>query len=145
MSKNRKGNALVETALAFPVIALVMMGVVDYGRIFSTNLIAGNAARAGAQVALLNPERFTASDIAATVRDIEAVIESQDPEQRKQVSVSRFSECPNFAAEQPYPAPCPGAASYVRIRVTLPLEPTFRYPAGAFPAQVSESAIVRIN
>ena len=66
---SRKGSALLETALAFPVLVIIVMGVVDYGRIFSTNLIAGNAARAGAQVAILNPERFQAADIGASIRD----------------------------------------------------------------------------
>ena len=130
-------------ALAFPVLVVIVMGVVDYGRIFSTNLIAGNAARAGAQVVILNPERFQASDL--TAKDIEAAIDAQDPHQRKKVAVDRFSECPNTETEQPYPASCSGAASYVRVRVTLPLEPTFRYPAGAFPDQVAETAVVRIN
>ena len=145
MRHPRKGNALLETALAFPVLVIIVMGVFDYGRIFSTNLVAGNAARAGAQVAILNPERFQGADIAASTRDLEAAIETEDPQQRKQVSVTRFSECPNSEDEQPYPATCPGAASYVRVRVALPLEPTFRYPAGAFPAQVAETAVVRIN
>ncbi len=145
MAGSRSGNALLETALAFPVLVVMVMGVIDYGRIFSTNLIAGNAARAGAQVVILNPERFQGTDMGASVRDLEAAIESQDPQQRKKVVVDRFSECPNLELEQPYPANCPGAASYLRVRVILPLEPTFRYPTGAFPAQVAESAVVRIN
>ena len=142
---SRKGSALLETALAFPVLVIIVMGVVDYGRIFSTNLIAGNAARAGAQVAILNPERFQAADIGASIRDLEAAIDTQDPQQRKVVTVTRFSECPGTETDQPYPASCNGAASYLRVRVALPLEPTFRYPAGAFPAQVAETAVVRIN
>ncbi len=143
MRDPRRGNALLETALAFPVLVVMVMGVIDYGRIFSTNLIAGNATRSGAQVVILNPERFAGPDLAAN--DIEAAIEAQEPGQKKQISVDRFSECPSTETEQPYPASCPGAASYVRVRVTLPLDPMFRYPAGAFPAHVAETAVVRIN
>jgi hypothetical protein len=145
MSRGRRGSALLETALAFPVLVVIVMGVVDYGRIFSTNLVAGNAARAGAQVVILNPERFEGSDLAASIRDLEAAIDAQEPEQKKQVTVVRFSECPGTETEQPYPATCPGAAGYVRVRVSLRLEPTFRYPAGAFPEQLGETAVVRIN
>lgn len=141
----RKGNALLETALAFPVLAIMVMGVVDYGRIFSTNLVAGNYARTGAQVVILNPERFQGADLSSATRDVEAAIDLQDPLQKRKVTVERFSECPGIETEQYYPAACDGAASYVRVRVTLPLEPTFRYPAGAFPAHASEVAVVRIN
>ncbi|MBY0504637.1 MAG: pilus assembly protein [Bryobacteraceae bacterium] len=141
----RKGNALLETALAFPVLVVIIMGVFDYGRIFSTNLLAGNAARAGAQVVILNPERFAGSDWSAAIGEVESAIEAQDPGTRKQVLVERFSECANTQTEQAYPASCPGAASYVRVRVTLPMNPMFRYPAGAFPAHVGEAAVVRIN
>jgi len=143
MRDPRRGNALLETALAFPVLVVMVMGVIDYGRIFSTNLIAGNATRSGAQVVILNPERFAGLDLAAN--DIEAAIEAQEPGQKKQISVDRFSECPSTETEQPYPASCPGAASYVRVRVTLPLDPMFRYPDRAFPAHVAETAVVRIN
>ena len=139
----RRGNALLETALAFPVLIVIVIGVIDYGRIFSTNLIAGNAARAGAQVVILNPERYQGPALAAN--DIEMAIEAQDPQQKKAVAVDRFSECPGTETEQSYPASCPGAASYVRVRVAMPLEPSFRYPAGAFPANVAETAVVRIN
>lgn len=141
MSKSRKGNALVETALAFPVLVLIVVGVFDYGRIFSTNLVAGNAARAGAQVAILSPERFAGSDFAAAIGEVEAAVGTDDRRQR--VEVTRFSECPGAEQEQAYPANCPGAAGYLRIRVSLPLEPAFRYPG--FPSGVAEAAVVRIN
>ncbi len=145
MSRLRKGNALLETALAFPVLVVMVMGVVDYGRICSTNLVAGNAARAGAQVAILNPERFTVGDMSASVGAIEAAIAGQDPDPARKVVVTRFAECLGVDAEQAFPATCPSAASYVRVRVTLPLHPVFRYPAAAYPAEVAETAVVRIQ
>ena len=99
----------------------------------------------GQFVHILNPERFAGSDIAASIRDLEEAIKTQDPQQRKQVAVSRFAECPGMTEEQPYPATCQGAAGYLRVKVSVPLESTFRYPPGTFPSQVAEAAVVRIN
>lgn len=143
MRRSRRGSALLETALAFPVLALMVTGVIDYGRVFSTNLQAGNAARAAAQVVLLEPERFQAGDLGGSIREVQAATEL--PEAEKLVTVERFSECPGAEGEQPYPAACPGAAGYLRVKVSLPLSPMFRYPQGAYPAQVTESAIVRLD
>ncbi len=144
MRRSRRGSALLETALAFPVLALMVTGVIDYGRVFSTNLQAGNAARAGAQVVLLEPERFQTGDLSGSIREVQAATDLPDAE--KLVTVERFSECPGTdEGEQPYPAACPGAAGYLRVKVSLPLSPMFRYPQGAYPAQVTESAIVRLD
>jgi Flp pilus assembly protein TadG len=49
-----RGQGLVEFALVFPVIALLLFGVLDLGRaVFAYNTIA-NAARQGARVAIVN-------------------------------------------------------------------------------------------
>jgi len=49
-----RGQGLVEFALIFPVLVLVLLGVFDFGRaIFAYNTLA-NAARAGVRVAIVN-------------------------------------------------------------------------------------------
>ena len=49
-----RGQALVEFALIFPLIVLILFGVMDLGRaIYAYNTI-GNAARVGARVAAVN-------------------------------------------------------------------------------------------
>jgi Flp pilus assembly protein TadG len=58
MTRNRRdrsrGQGLVEFALIFPVLVLVLFGVFDFGRaIFAYNTLA-NAARAGVRVAIVN-------------------------------------------------------------------------------------------
>jgi Flp pilus assembly protein TadG len=47
--KSRKGGAAVELAVLFPVILLILIGIVDYGRVFYTWVQVSNAARAGAE------------------------------------------------------------------------------------------------
>lgn len=49
--KKNKGQTLVETAFVLPIILLVLMGIVEFGRIFNTYLVLTNASREGARVA----------------------------------------------------------------------------------------------
>lgn len=43
------GGAAVELAVVFPVLVLLFIGAVDYGRLFYTSIAVANAARAGAE------------------------------------------------------------------------------------------------
>ncbi len=49
--KKTRGQALVEMAFVLPVIILVLMGIVEFGRIFNAYLVLTNASREGARVA----------------------------------------------------------------------------------------------
>jgi Flp pilus assembly protein TadG len=44
-----RGAAAVEFALVFPVLVLVLVGIVEYGSIFNTQLMLTSAAREGAR------------------------------------------------------------------------------------------------
>lgn len=48
---SERGSALVELAMVTPVLALMLFGIVDYGRALYTAAALTNAARAGAQYA----------------------------------------------------------------------------------------------
>ena len=43
------GGALLELAVAFPIIVLMVVGVADYARVYYTGITVANAARAGAE------------------------------------------------------------------------------------------------
>lgn len=51
--KNQKGQSLVEFALLLPVLILILLCIMEGGRIFSTHLILQTAAREGARSAAL--------------------------------------------------------------------------------------------
>jgi len=51
--KNCRGQALVEMAFVLPIILLIIMGMVEFGRIFNSYLIVTNASREGARVAVV--------------------------------------------------------------------------------------------
>ena len=48
ISRRVSGQALVEFALALPVLLLLIFGVLEFGRAFQTKLVMENAAREGA-------------------------------------------------------------------------------------------------
>jgi len=49
-----RGQSLVEFALIFPVLILLLFGIVDFGRAIYTYNTIGNAARDGVRVAVVN-------------------------------------------------------------------------------------------
>ena len=59
--RSERGAAIIETALAVPLLLLVGVGAVEFGRAYRTSRVLTNAAREGARVAAL-PNRATAVD-----------------------------------------------------------------------------------
>jgi Flp pilus assembly protein TadG len=51
LNGNDRGQSLVEFALVLPVLALLLMGIIDFGRIISAQLIISDAARDAARYA----------------------------------------------------------------------------------------------
>ena len=47
--RGEAGAALVELAIALPLLVVILVGTIDFGRAFRTAMIVTNAARAGAQ------------------------------------------------------------------------------------------------
>jgi len=52
--RGQHGQALVEFALVFPVLLLLIFGIIDAGRLIYTYNTVANAARDGARVAIVN-------------------------------------------------------------------------------------------
>ena len=74
LRKRSRGQALVEFALALPVLLVIFMGLFDFGRaVFAYNSLS-NAAREGARVAIVDqtvvagvPVTFSASATGCTI------------------------------------------------------------------------------
>ena len=64
-ARNRgdRGQALVELALIVPILIIIMLGVVDYGRVYFAYISVTNGARIGADYAASGPSE--AADTAA--------------------------------------------------------------------------------
>lgn len=57
-NRGRRGNALIELALATPMLFLLLVGVIDFGRSFYFTDIAAGAARAGAGYGAISSANF---------------------------------------------------------------------------------------
>lgn len=51
--RDQRGQAMVELALVLPILLILFMGVIEFGRIFNNYLVITNASREGARVAVL--------------------------------------------------------------------------------------------
>lgn len=73
--RNRKGQSLVELALVLPLILFLLMGVVEFGRLFHTYLITIQGSREGARLAVVGASDTT------VITKVEQVTASLDLEQ----------------------------------------------------------------
>jgi Flp pilus assembly protein TadG len=54
-SRDESGQSLVEMAIAFPVLLLLLVAVVDFARIIDAGIVLTNAAREGARYGSVDP------------------------------------------------------------------------------------------
>ena len=54
--RRERGQSLVETAVVFPILILLLAAIIDFGRAFDTYIVLTNAAREGARFGSANPE-----------------------------------------------------------------------------------------
>jgi Flp pilus assembly protein TadG len=62
----QEGQSLVEMAIAFPVLLLLLIAVIDFARIFDASIVLTNAVREGARYASVDAS-LTQTDIANIV------------------------------------------------------------------------------
>ncbi len=67
-AKQEQGQSILEFALTFPVLLLMLLAIVDFGRAIDALIIVTNATREGARHASVDPS-LSVSDIQALVRD----------------------------------------------------------------------------
>jgi len=64
--KLQRGAAALEFALVFPVLLLLLVGIVDFGMLMSTQSVVANAAREGARTAALSNNAMAAQNAVTT-------------------------------------------------------------------------------
>ena len=64
---HERGQALIETAIVLPLVLLVSIAIIEFGRAYQVQQVLTNAAREGARIAILNGT--TAADVQARVAD----------------------------------------------------------------------------
>jgi len=66
LKEGRQGQALVELALALPILIFLVMGIIECGRIFNSYLVITNASREGARAGITGDSD---TEIRARVKD----------------------------------------------------------------------------
>lgn len=80
LARNRRGQSMVETALILPIILLILLGILEFGRILSAWMIITHASREGARVSSLGgttmqvEERVDAVSKTLDLTDITVII-----------------------------------------------------------------------
>jgi Flp pilus assembly protein TadG len=124
-----RGQAFVEFALILPVLLLILLAAIDFGRVLFSWIEVTNAAREGAAYAILNPTDLNGITVRAAQ---ETSVQGQRGEGSLEVAVA-CRDSATQAAVACNNAPVAGLGSQVTVDVARPF--TFFTPliGGAFP------------
>ena len=106
---------LVEAAIALPLLLLVVLGIIDFGRLFQRYEVLTNAAREGARVAVL--PGYSATDVEKRVEQYLA-----------SGGLDSGLATPTVAAAAPIPLPAGPCITLTTVSVTYPH--TYSYVGG---------------
>ena len=138
-----QGVAAVELALIAPVLALIIVAIVDFGMAFSRQMTLANAVRAGVQYAMVR--RPVQGDLSAIVT---RVAESADVAETD-VTVTWVCECSDSGSTAPSCSvdDCGGAdvnhSLNIAVADTYPL--ILSYPGINNPVTLGEAVLLRLN
>lgn len=145
-----EASALVEFALALPVVAMLAVGTFDFGLAFQQKHRVTSAAQAGAQLAAQNRSlsEVPIADIVARVRTA-----ANDTGSVLAVAPQYYCVCPeggaNFACDTD-PTPCAAAGGrpplkYVEVDVRHSIELIFDYPGMAKTVALQATSTMRVR
>ncbi|MGE5653202.1 MAG: TadE/TadG family type IV pilus assembly protein [Bacillota bacterium] len=81
--RDRRGQAIVEMALVLPIFILLVMGIIDFGRLYNAQISITHASREGAReaaVGTIDSQVFTLNKGAATCLKTDLVMVSIKPD-----------------------------------------------------------------
>ena len=117
------GGALIELALVLPVLVLIFVGTIDFGRVFYTSQSLTNAARAGVQYGSHSAAR------SADIPGMENTAETATSTPGIVATATRLCQCANDAGDfspttpaddcsSPQATACPSGHRVVTVTVT---------------------------
>ena len=135
---SERGAALLELAVAIPFLLLIVLGVVDYARVYYTSITVANAAQAGANAGLFNAGDAT---IMRTAAQTDAGSVSLDT-----VTAGQFCRCPGTGVVACVGSTCTGYGvpqifDSVRVRKDVTL--LMRYIGFPTAITVTRTVIMR--
>jgi hypothetical protein len=136
LSKGFDGSSLIETALVMPVLLLMLLGSVDFGRAYYVAIEVNSAANAAALYGSQNPT------------DLSGMVDAANLDATDVPSLTTIPSygCECYDGTRP-PPPCPAVTAnpcgtgnllyYVQIKTTATYTPLLSY--GSFPGPISLS------
>ena len=139
--KSQSGVAAIEMAVATPLIILMLMGTIDFGRVYYTAVTVSNAARAGVSYGALDPSHADNLEKMEEVAESEARNISPD-----KVVAENFCECKDGStADCEDDDSCKDGSMRVFVKVTV--QKTFKtivgYPGIPETVTLTRDAIMR--
>src|SRR2546427_4762673 len=114
MGNNRQGQALVEFAIALPILILLVAGVLELGRGYSYAVATSDAARDGARYAAGKTSTTNGPGIAAMCDLIKADLAAVVSPPSSISCATQVGHAPPFVAGNAYAAP-PGGPGVVAV------------------------------
>jgi Flp pilus assembly protein TadG len=139
--RSESGTSMTELALAAPILALLLMGVIDVGRYMYFAILAANAARAGVAYGAQNVQ--TAGDLSgmesAALSDGQSL--SQWTAGAQTLCSTNGATLITCASSSVPPA---GTLYYVKVQVSGTFQTLATYPGIPNNVPISGSAVMRV-
>jgi Flp pilus assembly protein TadG len=140
-NKAQRGSAIVEFGMLAPVLVLMLMGTMDFARVFYTSISVVNAARAGVQYGV----RSNGKSGDLTGMQNAALADGSDVSGLTAVA-TRFCQCSDGTTANCLTGSC-GAYGrpriYVKVTTTAQFKTLFKYPKVPATINLSKSATMR--
>jgi Flp pilus assembly protein TadG len=133
---------LLEFALSSTLLFLVMFGVIDFSRIFSSACAVQGAARAGTQYGMLSPAHY--NDFTGMQN---AALANAGSPAGMTATASQFCTCSIGGARQSCPATCVSGSpeTYIEVDVSMVYNTIATYPGVPASTNLSASSAVRVQ
>jgi Flp pilus assembly protein TadG len=146
--RSQRGTSMVEFALVAPVLAFLLVGLVDVGRYTYYAIVASHAARAGVQYGSQN--LITAADVNINNANSRAAgAATADAQNLPSFTVHAAIVCTNNSQSSPCPAsntnftPPAGLVYFVRVQVSGTFTPLIAYP-GISSIPINATTMMRV-
>ncbi|WP_206594837.1 TadE/TadG family type IV pilus assembly protein [Kordiimonas lacus] len=148
---DQEGSIAVETAAIMTVIALISIGVVDFGLAYARNMQLANAARAGMQYALVR--KPVQGDYSGIIAAVEAAAPAAEDGSGRTVTATLYCECPDGTASDctttsDTDITCSDGTlrkAYLDVTISETYDLLLRYPAFSDSVNLSQTATARLN
>ena len=143
-SKRRRegGNAMMEFALVGSLMFLLMFGVTDFARMFSSANVVASAARAATQYGMMSPAHY--GDY--TGMQNAGLADAQNPTGLT-VTATQFCACSIGGSHTTCPATCTTGSNqtYIQVTASMPWSTAFNFPGVPHTNTLTSVSVVRVQ